>query len=73
MMEPGNASNHVELLGRELARQVALLNALQDERQVVMTGFREREQAIRREITRLALEIRSPQVPLYQPSEEGGR
>lgn len=60
-----------EHLGRELARQIHMLAALKDQRKEVMQDFKMREQAILKEINRLALDVRTGQSSLY-PKESGG-
>lgn len=60
-----------EHLGRELARQIHMLSALKDQRKEVMQDFKMREQAILKEINRLALDVRTGQSSLY-PKESGG-
>jgi len=51
----------LELLGRELARQIHLLAALKDDRKEKLKDFAAREQAIVKEIARLALDVRTGQ------------
>lgn len=54
-----------EQLGRELARQIHMLAALKEEKKESMKGFQQREQAIVKEINRLALDVRTGQSSLY--------
>lgn len=54
-----------EHLGRELARQIHMLAALKDERKEKLKDFQMREQAIMKEINRLALDVRTGQSSLY--------
>lgn len=56
--------NQTERLGRELARQIHALAALKDARKEQMHDFSTREQAILKEINRLALEVRTGQTTL---------
>jgi len=51
-------------LGKELARHVLLLSALEDERKSAMADFKARETAIRKEIYRLSIDIRTGQTGL---------
>jgi hypothetical protein len=60
----------VEQLGRELARQIHMLAALKEERKESMKGFQMREQAILKEIHRLALDVRTGQSSLYPEGQE---
>ena len=68
---------NTELLGRELARQIHMLAALKDQRKEAMKDFGMREQAILKEINRLALDVRTGQGGLYpdrsaeRPHQEG--
>lgn len=50
-----------EQLGRELARQIHALQALKESRKESMKDFGAREQAIIKEIHRLALDVRTGQ------------
>jgi hypothetical protein len=59
----------VELMGRELARQIHMLAALKEERKELMKGFQMREQTIVKEINRLALDVRAGQSSLYPQSQ----
>jgi len=54
-----------EQLGRELARQIHVLAALRDEKKEAMKSFGQREQAILKEINRLAMDVRTGQSGLY--------
>lgn len=56
-------------LGRELARQIHVLAALKDERKESMKSFAQREQAIIKEINRLAMDVRTGQGRLYEATE----
>ena len=60
----------VEQLGRELARQIHMLAALKDEKKQTLKDFGMREQAILREIHRLALDVRTGQSRLYPEGQE---
>lgn len=53
-----------ELMGRELARQIHALASLKEERKEAMKGFQLREQAILKEIHRLAMDVRLGQTAL---------
>ncbi len=57
-------SKTTEHLGRELARQIHVLAALEEERKERMKDFSVREQAIVKEINRLALDVRTGQTSL---------
>lgn len=57
-------------LGRELARNIQVLHALKDEKDVAMQDFKTREKALMKEINQLAQEIRTPQMRLYK--HDGG-
>lgn len=61
----------IENLGRELARQIHVLAALRDEKQVAMENFKLREKAITKEINRLAMDVRTGQSGLFEESERG--
>jgi hypothetical protein len=54
-----------EQLGRELARQIHVLAALKESKKESLKGFQMREQAIVKEINRLALDVRTGQGGLY--------
>jgi len=54
-------------LGKELARQILTLSALEDERKAAIQDFKARELAIRKEIQRLAIDVRTGQGSLFQP------
>lgn len=58
-------TNSVEHLGRELARQIHMLAALKEEKKEAMKAFQVREQAIVKDINRLALDVRTGQSSLY--------
>lgn len=60
----------MEQLGKELARQIHMLQGLKEERQIAMENFKMREKTIEREINRLAIDVRSGQVGLYQETTE---
>jgi len=53
-------------LGKELARQILMLSALEDERKTAMSDFKARELAIRKEIQRLAIDVRMGQTNLFR-------
>ena len=55
---------NMELLGRELARQIHVLAALKDQKKEAMKDFGAREQAIIKEINRLAMDVRTGQSSL---------
>lgn len=55
----------VELMGKELARQIHLLDALKEERKETLKALQTREQAIIKEIHRLALDVRTGQNSLF--------
>ncbi len=57
-----------ENLGRELARQIHMLAALKEQKKETMSDYKMREQAIVKEINRLALDVRTGQSSLY-PNE----
>lgn len=57
-------------LGRELARQIHAMAALRDEKKEAMTSFKLREQAIQKEIHRLAMDVRTGQSSLYPKAGE---
>lgn len=54
-----------EHLGRELARQIHMLAALKDQRKETLKDFGMREQAILKEINRLALDVRTGQSTMF--------
>ena len=53
-----------EQLGRELARQIHMLAALKEQRKETMSDFKTREQAIVKEINRLAMDVRTGQTSM---------
>jgi hypothetical protein len=53
-----------ELMGRELARQIHSLASLKEERKESLKGFQLREQAILKEIHRLAMDVRLGQTSM---------
>lgn len=55
-----------ELLGKELARQIHMLDALKEERKERMKDFQMREQSIIKEIHRLALDVPTGQSGLFR-------
>ena len=55
---------NMELLGRELARQIHMLASLKDQKKEAMKDFGAREQAIIKEINRLAMDVRTGQSSL---------
>lgn len=59
-----------EQLGLELARQIHALAALKEEKKEANKGFQQREQAIVKEINRLALDVRTGQRGLYAEPEK---
>ena len=60
-----------EHLGRELARQIHMLAALKEERKQNMSDFKMREQAILKEINRLALDVRTGQSTMFSNDAHG--
>lgn len=60
----------VEQLGRELARQVRMLAALADEKKVALEDFKLREDSIKKEITRLSIDVTIGQGALYGGAQE---
>lgn len=62
---------NTELLGRELARQIHMLDALKEERKEKLKEFSTREQTIMKEIHRLALDVRTGQGGLFREGEAG--
>lgn len=66
-------SIQTELLGRELAQQIHMMQALEQERKEAMKGFAQRKETILKEINRLALDVRTGQSSLYpgEPSQDG--
>lgn len=62
-------ANQAERLGRELARQIHALSALKDAKKEALRDFGTREQAILKEINRLALDVRTGQTTLAMDQE----
>lgn len=62
-------ANQTERLGRELARQIHALSALKDAKKEALRDFGTREQAILKEINRLALDVRTGQTTLAMDPE----
>jgi hypothetical protein len=62
-------TTQTERLGKELARQIHALSALKDARKEAMRDFSTREQAILKEINRLALDVRTGQTTLAMEPE----
>lgn len=60
-----------ENLGRELARQIHMLAALKDQRKETLKDFGMREQAILKEINRLALDVRTGQSNMFSNDAHG--
>lgn len=50
-----------EQMGRELARQIHMLAAVKQEKKEKLADFRMREEAIIKEINRLAMDVRTGQ------------
>lgn len=57
-------------MGRELARQIYALAALKEEKKEMLTSFKLRDEAIRKEINRLAMDVRTGQSGLYPQATE---
>ncbi len=57
--------------GRELAGAIHRLAALKDERKEAMKEFAAREQAIVKDINRLAMDVRTGQGPLFSQDPVG--
>lgn len=60
----------IEQMGRELARQIHALAALKEERKAAVQDFKLREETIRKEISRLAMDVRTGQSGLYAERPE---
>ena len=69
MTKGASMGTSIESMGRELARQIHALAALKEEKKEAMTSFKLRDEAIRKEINRLAMDVRTGQVGLYKEPE----
>lgn len=61
--------SNVEHLGQELARQIFMLDALMDERKIMTQNSKLQEEQIRKEIHRLAMDVRMGQASLYPKAQ----